>query len=145
MRAIRNTRTEKKVQAGKRLPATIAAGSKLAIFQAQERTLSALAYIEAGQLTLVESLPEKPQGQTGLVVAGVEVYLPLADLVDAEAERARLQKELDDTLAQIERLDTLLSGSFGQRAPAAVVEKERQKLAAFQETAARLKEQLANR
>jgi valyl-tRNA synthetase len=62
-----------------------------------------------------------------------------------ESERARLQKELDDTLAQIERLDTLLSGSFGQRAPAAVVEKERQKLAAFQETAARLKEQLANR
>ncbi len=142
VRAIRNTRTEKKVQPGKRLPATIAAGSKLPIFQSQERTLSALAYVEAGQLTLVESLPEKPQGQTGLVVAGVEVYLPLADLVDAEAERARLQKELNEVLSQITRLEALLGGSFAQKAPAAVVEKERQKLADYKETAAKLREQL---
>ena len=144
VRAIRNLRAEKKVTPGKRIAATIVCGDRLPVFTEQARTLSALAGLDAAQLALVAALPEKPQGQASLVVAGIEIYLPLTGLVDMEGERARLQKELDDTLAQIERLDTLLSGSFGQRAPAAVVEKERQKLAAFQETAAKLKEQLAN-
>jgi len=51
---------------------------------------------------------------------------------------------LEDIQSQIERLETLLSSSFGQRAPAAVVDKERQKLASFQETSSKLKEQLRN-
>ncbi len=144
VRAIRNLRAEKKVTPGKRIAATIVCGDRLPVFTEQARTLAALAALDPAQLNLVKSLPEKPQGQAALVVSGIEIYLPLAGMVDVESERARLQKELEDTLAQIERLETLLSGSFGQRAPAAVVEKERQKLAAFQETAAKLKEQLAN-
>ncbi|GAP15493.1 valyl-tRNA synthetase [Longilinea arvoryzae] len=144
VRAIRNLRAEKKVTPGKRIPATIVCGDRLSIFQSQARTLTALAALDPDNLTLVQSLPEKPQGQVSLVISGIEIFLPLAGLVDVENERARLQKELADTQAQIERLETLLSSSFGQRAPAAVVEKERQKLAAFQETAAKLKNQLAS-
>ncbi|HWQ04359.1 MAG TPA: valine--tRNA ligase [Longilinea sp.] len=144
IRAIRNLRAEKKVTPGKRIPATIVCGDRLAAFQAQSRTLASLAALDASQLVLIASLPEKPQGQASLVVSGIEIYLPLAGLVDVEGERARLQKEFEETQSQIERLETLLSSSFGQRAPAAVVEKERQKLAAFQETASKLKEQLAN-
>jgi valyl-tRNA synthetase len=144
VRAIRNLRAEKKVTPGKRIPATIVCGPRLPIFQAQARTLIALAALDADQLALVEELPEKPQGQASVVVSGIEIFLPLAGLVDLESERARIQRELADTRVQIERLETLLSGSFGQRAPAAVVEKERQKLAAFKETAAKLEEQLAN-
>jgi valyl-tRNA synthetase len=64
-------------------------------------------------------------------------------MVDVGAESIRLNKELGDTQAQIDRLETLLSSTFAQRAPAPVVEKERQKLAAFHETAAKLREQLA--
>ncbi len=142
IRAIRNLRTEKKVVPGKRIPATIVAGDRLSTLQAQAKTISALAYVEAGGLTLVDQLAEKPQDQVSLVVQGVEIYLPLADLVDMEAERARLQKELADTESQIQRLDSLLSSPFAEKAPAAVVDKERQKLATFQETAARLREQL---
>jgi len=75
-------------------------------------------------------------------VAGVEIYLPLSGLVDVESEQARLKKELEETQSQIERLEGLLSSPFGQKAPAAVVDKERLKLANFQETAASLREQL---
>jgi len=143
VRAIRNLRAEKKVTPGKRIAATIVAGERLAVLQEQARTISALAYLDAAQLTLAAELPEKPQGQVSLVVAGVEIFLPLAGLVDAEAERARMEKELADLQGQITRLEGLLSSSFAEKAPAAVVEKERQKLAGFRESAAKLSEQLS--
>jgi len=144
VRAIRNLRAEKKVTPGKRIPATIVCGERLASFQAQARTLASLASLDSSQLSLVASLPEKPQGQASMVISGIEIYLPLTGLVDIGSERVRLQKELEDIQSQIERLETLLSSSFGQRAPAAVVDKERQKLASFQETSSKLKEQLRN-
>ena len=77
-----------------------------------------------------------------VVVSGVEIYLPLADLVDQSAETARLSKELADVEKQVARLRELLGSSFAQKAPAAVVEKERQKLAVFEETAEKLHKQI---
>ncbi|MFN7034815.1 MAG: valine--tRNA ligase [Bellilinea sp.] len=144
IRAIRNLRTEKKVTPGKRIPATIIAGEKLAVFQQQAAAIAALAYLQPDHLTLLANLAEKPENQVAVVVAGVQIYLPLADLVDLEAERARLQNELAEAEKQIERLRGLLASPFAEKAPPAVVEKERQKLAAFEETAARLREQLQN-
>jgi valyl-tRNA synthetase len=142
VRSIRNMRTEKKVTPGKKVPAIIAAGDRLDILAGQRGTIAALAHLDPDGLELVTRLAEKPQGAASAVVAGVEIYLPLEDLVDPEVERARLQKDLSDTEAQIERLEKLLSSSFAEKAPAAVVDKERQKLATFKETAARLREQL---
>ena len=142
VRAIRNLRAEKKVTPGRRIPAILAAGDKLEVLQGQVGTLTALAFLDSEALTLTESLPEKPQGTVGLVVAGIEVYLPLAGLVDVESERARLQKELAEIQAQIERLDNLLKSDFARRAPPPLVEKERQKLVDFKETAGKLNEQL---
>ncbi|MDP2974792.1 MAG: hypothetical protein Q8N45_01135, partial [Anaerolineales bacterium] len=71
-----------------------------------------------------------------------EIYLPLAGLVDLNEERARLEKELAGIQAQIERLEKLLAGDFSSKAPAAVVQKEREKLAAYKETAEKLNAQL---
>jgi valyl-tRNA synthetase len=62
-------------------------------------------------------------------LGGATVYLPLAGLVDLEAERQRLNDELAALEAQIAKSENLLAGDFGRRAPAAVVEKERAKLA----------------
>jgi len=143
IRAVRNLRTEKKVTPGKRIAATIATGEKLSLLESQKTALAALAYFDANQLTLVESLLEKPQDQVSLVVSGVEIYLPLSGLVDMASERQRIQKELDEVESQIVRLEGLLSSPFAQKAPAAVVDKERQKLESFKGTATSLIEQLA--
>ncbi len=143
VRAIRNLRTEKRVPPARRVPALIAAGDRLAVLEAQRQAIAFLGGIDAQHMTLAEALAERPQNAAALTVLGIEIYLPLEGLVDAQAERARLQKELDETEAQIRRLEDLLGGPFAQRAPAAVVERERQKLATFQETAARLREQMA--
>ncbi len=70
------------------------------------------------------------------MVGPVEIYLPLAGLVDAVEERQRLEKELDEVSAQIARLENLLAGSFSEKAPPAVVQKEREKLEGYRETRA---------
>jgi valyl-tRNA synthetase len=145
VRAIRNLRSEKKLQPNKRIHATIVAGKALNVLQDQYRSIAALASLEPLGFKLVETLPEKPgEGTVSLVVSGVEIYLPMADLVDVETERARLQKELREIQSQIERLEKLLNSDFANKAPAAVVEKERQKLATFQETARKILTQVSS-
>ena len=142
VRAVRNLRSEKKVAPGKRIPVVIAAGDQFPVLQGQAAAIQSLATIDAAQFQLAARLDEKPQNAVTLVVSGVEIYLPLAGLVDTAAEQARLTKELAEMESQIERLAALVDGPFGQRAPAAVVGKERQKLATFKETAGKLREQL---
>jgi len=63
-------------------------------------------------------------------------------MVDLDEERKRLEKELAGIQVQIDRLEKLLGSDFANKAPAPVVQKERERLAAFQETAEKLKTQL---
>ena len=144
VRSLRNLRTEKKIEPGKRIPAIIAAGDRLPILKAQKSAIAALAYLDLAQFSLTAELAEKPQGAASLVVQGVELYLPLAGTVDAVAEKTRLEKELAEAQSHIQRLEGLLSSPFAQKAPAAVVDKEREKLATYLETAQKLRDQLAN-
>jgi valyl-tRNA synthetase len=144
VRAIRNLRAEKQVKPGQQLPATFAAGEHLPILQGQAATLAALAGLDPDRLIIKPGLDGKPEGHSALVVGPVEVYLPLAGLVDLDEERARLQKDLAEVDAQIERLQALLAGPFIQKAPPAVVAKEQARLAAFQETAEKLRNQIAS-
>ena len=142
IRAIRNMRAEKKVTPGKRLPAVIIAGERIGLLQTQLRSICALSHLNPALVELVESKPEKPQGAITLVVAGIEIFIPSADLVNLDEEKKRLQSELVEVESQVTRLETLLAGPFAQKAPPAVVSKERDKLAAYQETAAKLRKQL---
>ncbi len=82
-------------------------------------------------MEITASLKEKPEGAAALVVGSVEIYLPLAGMVDLEQEHGRLNKELAEAESQIARLEKLLSSDFAKKAPEAVVAKEREKLAAY--------------
>ena len=59
-----------------------------------------------------------------------------------DEERSRLEKDLAETRAQIERLEVLLTSPFADKAPEAVVQKERQKLNSYRETAQKISTQL---
>jgi valyl-tRNA synthetase len=64
--------------------------------------------------------------------------------VDVTAERARLKKEIDLLETEIKKADAKLGNkSFVERAPATVVEQERERLAAFRDKLVKLREQLA--
>ena len=79
-----------------------------------------------------------------IITDSATVYLPMSDLVDTEKERARLSAELDKLTNEIRRVEGKLANeSFVAKAPAAVVDAERQKLAKYQENLAGVKAALA--
>lgn len=142
IRSIRNLRAEKNVKPGKRIAATFAAGEKTSMLRGQKATLAVLASLDESALTIAPTLETKPEGSVGLVAGPVEIFLPLAGLVDLEEERTRLAKDLAEAEGHITRLEKLLSSDFANKAPKPVVDKEREKLAAYQETAQKIKSQL---
>ncbi|MBN1450009.1 MAG: valine--tRNA ligase [Anaerolineales bacterium] len=142
VRSIRNLRAEKGVAPSRRIAATFAGGGKTSLLVEQAKVMAALAGLDESQTQIAASLKAKPEGAAALVVGPVEIYLPLAGMVDLEQERARLQKELAEAESQIVRLEKLLTGDFANRAPEAVVAKEREKLTAYKETAEKIKAQL---
>ncbi len=142
VRAIRNIRAEYKVQPGHKIACTISAGGKKDMIQSQEQTFVSLAGVDPEALTIVDMPIEPSEDQVTLVVTPVEISLPLAGLVDVEAERERLEKELAEAQSQISRLEKLLASPFAEKAPPEVVQKERDKLAEYRETAKRLEQQL---
>ena len=143
IRTIRNLRTERKVEPGKRIEAVIAAGDSRAVFEDMKHALCYLAYLDEEKLQITDSA-EKPEDMVSTAVSGVSIYLKLHDEVDTEAEKARLSAELKEIRGQVDRLEKLLASPFAEKAPAAVVDKERARLAQFRETAANLEAQLAD-
>jgi len=144
VRTIRNLRTEKKVPTSKKIPATILAGEKVEIIEDQISSIVSLANLDKNETRLFKELSGKPGNQTSAVVSGIEIFLPLDQMIDVNAESERIKKELADIQIQINRLENLLNSPFAEKAPPAVVEKEREKLNQFLETANKLKEQLQN-
>jgi valyl-tRNA synthetase len=144
IRQIRNARAEFDVVPGKPIPAIVAGGAKLEMLRAQRGLLTFLAKVDDGQLTLTAAVEAKPQKAVALVAAeGVEAYLPLAGLVDLDQEIARLQKAIAETNNEIQRAEAMLANTgFLTRAPAHVVQQQRDRLAEQQERQARLEGRL---
>ena len=75
-----------------------------------------------------------PDESVQIITDSATIYLPLADIIDTEKERARLEGEKKKLIGEIERLDKKLSNEgFVAKAPAAVVEGEKAKLAKYKE------------
>jgi len=74
----------------------------------------------------------------------MKLLIPMAGLIDKEAEQARLGKELDKKRAELERTENKLNNaSFVDKAPAAVVDKEKTKAQDLRSAIEQLEGQLA--
>ncbi len=142
VRSIRNLRMEKGVAPSKKIAASFAGGAKTELLKDQSRVIASLAGLDSSLLAIHSSLAEKPKDAATLVVGSVEIYLPLAGMVNIAEEKSRLEKDLKEAESHIERLEKLLSSDFANKAPAALVQKERDKLAAYKDTAEKIKAQL---
>jgi len=144
IRSIRNLRAEKNVAPGRRIPAIFAAGDRTELLEQQAEVIASLAGLgdRESRLRFQRDLQEKPADSAVLVVGSVEIYLPLAGMLDLAEEKSRLEKELQEADSHIQRLEKLLSSDFAIKAPMAVVAKEREKLAGYKETAEKIKAQL---
>jgi valyl-tRNA synthetase len=141
IRGIRNRRAEYNVTPGKRIPALIAAGGATQFLDEQRAILCSLAKLDPAQLVIQPTM--EPPSQAATIVVGETVcYLPLAALVDLDAEREKLSSELADTEGRIARSEGLLAGEFAQRAPEHILQRERDKLADLQTEQAKLEERL---
>jgi valyl-tRNA synthetase len=135
---IRDARNQMNVEPGRRIPAIIVAGSAVAMLEEQSALVEFLARSEKPRL--YAELEQKPEQSMSLLAGGVEVYLPLAGLLDAGKELARLDKELVQAQQDLARLQGKLANSaFVARARPEVVEKERERLAVVEERIGKLK------
>ncbi len=141
VRGIRNVRAEYNVEPGKRIPALIVAGELAPALEARRPVLELLARLDPATLTLTAQA-EPPAQAASVVVGDAAAYLPLAGLVDLDAERARLQKALAQLEGHIQGSRAKLAGPFAEKAPADVVVAARQRLAEMEAEAAQLREQL---
>ncbi|MGA7586147.1 MAG: valine--tRNA ligase [Rouxiella badensis] len=141
--AIRNVRAEMNIAPGKPLELLLRGASA----DAQRRVEQNLSFIKS--LARLESITVLPAGDKGPVsvtklVEGAELLIPMAGLVDKEAELERLCKEIAKLDAEVERIEAKLSNEgFVARAPEAVVAKERERLQACAEAKVKIQEQQA--
>jgi valyl-tRNA synthetase len=86
---------------------------------------------------------QKPKYSASAVVDNVEIFIPLEGLINLEAERERIQKEIDRVRGLFESTEKKLSNqSFVSKAPSEVVEHERHKLESFRITLQKLEKNL---
>jgi valyl-tRNA synthetase len=141
VRQVRTVRSEYKVDPGKYISATVAAGPSLPAVERGAETMRRLARLQP--LAIHEVVSVKPARAVALLVGEVTVYLPLDELTDVEAERERLRKELNSAVQQRDAVGAKLKNqSFTLRAPEAVVAREREKAQALGERIRRLEERL---
>jgi valyl-tRNA synthetase len=126
---IRKIKGEMNIPPGKTVPVLLADTTEQdrRNASAHRATLDFLARIES--IEVLEPGDAGPESATALV-GNMKVLIPLAGLIDKDAELARLEKEMGRLRQDIDRTEKkLANSSFVDKAPAAVVEKERQKLA----------------
>ncbi|ROS05255.1 valyl-tRNA synthetase [Sinobacterium caligoides] len=140
---VRNIRAEMNIAPSKPLPILFKNGSaedKLRLEQ-NDQFLTALAKLES--ITWLEDEQEAPMSATSLV-GDMELLVPMSDLIDKEAEATRLNREIEKQSKDLSRIEGKLNNpKFVDKAPEAVVEKERKKLNEMQSTVHKLQEQLA--
>ncbi|PLX05796.1 MAG: valine--tRNA ligase [Marinilabiliales bacterium] len=98
-----------------------------------------------GNIETIEKVEEKPEGSMSFIVGSQEFYIPLSSSIDVEAEIAKLEEELKYTNGFLISVSKKLSNErFVNNAPAAVVDKEKQKKADAEARISVIEEQLKN-
>lgn len=136
---VRSIRSENKIEPVKKVKAVLIAGEYEKLLQENAAIITSLARLESLEI-VVKGF--KPEQTVGFVERGVEVYIDLGGVVDVEKEKERLEKELAEISKYVPSLEAKLNGDFAARAPAAVVEGEKKKLADAKNKQTKLEEQL---
>ena len=141
VRAIRNRRAEMNVPPSKKAKVLILTEKK-DTFSAGAGFFPKLAY--ASEIELIDAVPADAAKMASVVTGDAQLYMPMGDLIDFEAERARLGKEkkkVEDDIAFV--MKKLGNPKFVDKAPENVVAAEREKADKLREHLAKLEESIA--
>ena len=134
IKGIRNMRAEMNVPMGKRSEVILVPATEelKGILETHGDYFHTLGWAE--KVTVLSPDAPKPENATVTVVNGLEVYLLLKDLIDADKEKERIAKEQATVLKEIARLEGKLNNQgFLAKAPKAVVAKEKEKLEEYKQ------------
>ena len=138
---VRQIRSEMDIKPGKPLPVICHHGSELdqQRIAGNHSLLESLAKLES--ITWLEENSQAPESAISLV-GDMQLLIPLAGLIDKQAELSRLQKNIDKLEQEAQRIKAKLSNeNFVSRAPENVVNKEKEKLAETESALASLRGQ----
>ncbi|MFC1751021.1 valine--tRNA ligase, partial [Pseudomonadota bacterium] len=139
---VRTIRGEMNIAPGKPLPVLLQNGDSLdkQYLEHNSAYLNGLGKLE--NIKWLEEGEEAPESATALV-GNMKVLIPMAGLINKEEEEARLNKQIEKIQKDLSRTEGKLNNeSFTSKAPTAVVDKERQKVAEMKSSLDNLKEQL---
>ena len=137
VRAIRNRRAEMNVPPSKKAKVLILTEKK-DTFSAGAGFFPKLAY--ASEIELIDAVPADAAKMASVVTGDAQIYMPMGDLIDFEAERARLGKEKSKVEADIDFVMKKLNNpKFVDKAPEKVVAAEREKAEKLREHLAKLR------
>ncbi len=139
---IRQIRGEMDISPGKALPVLVegASADDLQFADANELILARVGRVES--VTALQDGEDAPPAATALV-GSMRLLVPMAGLIDVEAERARISKQRDKVNAELEKARAKLANeNFVNNAPKSVVTQEKERVAAFEKQLGQLDEQL---
>ncbi len=141
IRAVRARRNEMNVPPSKKARLTVATGEG-EVFALGVPFLKKLAYASEVEVVPAGQAPDAA-GMVAVVTHAAQLFIPLGELVDLEKEKARMEKELKKQSAELDKLNAKLNNpGFVNKAPAQVVEAEKERAAQLTELVAKLEEQL---
>jgi valyl-tRNA synthetase len=143
IRSIRNIRAEMNVPPSRRAKIIFVCGGD------RERSIlaSGRSFFErlagAGEVAVQNDKTGVPADAVATVIAGVEIFIPLEDLIDIRKEIERLEKEKENLRKELDRVESKLNNEgFVAKAPAKVIEEEKAKKAMYQEMYGKVDERL---
>ena len=143
IRNVRNVRAEMNVPPSKKAKIIIVpTDDKRPAMEDGKEYFKSLA--SASEVEIQDSKDGIPEDAVSVVIDGVELFIPLDELVDFEKEKERLNKERDKALAEIKRVEGKLNNpGFVNKAPEKLVEEEKAKKEKFEEILHTIEERLA--
>ncbi len=133
VRSIRNLRAEFRIETSRTIEAVLNAPEEIEVMKGESEAIKALARVSPLKIGQNGDIAPS-EGSVTLIIGKASVVLPLGGVVDLNKEQQRLEKELSDCEANIHRLDARLSNpDFLEKAPAEVVEKERERRASIED------------
>ena len=141
IKAIRARRSEMNVPPSKKAELTVVTEEQ-AVFTTGIPFLKRLA--NASEVTVTADAPADVNGLVSVVTSAAKLYIPLAELVDLDAERARLAKEIEKAEKYLAGIEKKLSNEkFVSKAPEAVVQRERDNMEKTRALIAQLRDSAA--
>ena len=139
--SIRNLRNEMNVVPSKKINAFIIAKDEKFISTAVPY-LQKLAGVN--EVTLVKDKSEISEKLSSIVTHDAEIFIPLGDLIDEDKEKERINAEIAQTEAVINKTKGLLSNAgFTAKAPQKLIDNEKEKLEKAIDKLAKLRDKLA--